>query len=155
MKQVILDLQVVCVNNNGLPNKTIIQHWLNSFLPEFKSKSEITIRIVDIAESKRLNLTYRRKNKATNVLSFPFKAIDNIASPLLGDLIICRQVVENESFEQQKTLYAHLAHMIIHGCLHLLGYDHQNNFETKKMETAETKILQKLGYFDPYQNKKL
>ncbi|MFP3019672.1 MAG: rRNA maturation RNase YbeY [Arsenophonus sp.] len=153
MQSVILDLQLACRNHNGLPTKIIFQNWLEIFLPYFQSKNEITIRIVDTLESQDLNLKYRGKNKPTNVLSFPFEAIENITLPLLGDLVICRQVIEKESVEQHKNLNAHWAHIVIHGCLHLLGYDHQNNYEAEKMETIETEIIEKLGYFDPYRNK--
>ncbi|MGP1930614.1 MAG: rRNA maturation RNase YbeY [Arsenophonus sp. ET-YP4-MAG3] len=150
MQVVILNFQLACSNHNGLPNKTIFQYWLEAFLPQFQSKSEITIRIIDIIESQYLNLRYRGKDKPTNVLSFPFESLKNIKSPLLGDIVICRQIIEKESLEQDKTLYAHLAHMVIHGCLHLLGYDHKNDFESKKMEITETKIMKKLGYPNPY-----
>ncbi|HGJ5875679.1 MAG TPA: rRNA maturation RNase YbeY [Arsenophonus sp.] len=150
MQSVILDLQLACRDHSRLPSEETFQYWLEAFLPQFQSESEITIRIVDIAESQHLNLTYRGKDKPTNVLSFPFEAPDNIPLALLGDLVICRQVVEKEAIEQQKILDAHCAHMVIHGCLHLLGYDHQNDFEAEKMETIETEIMQKLGYPDPY-----
>lgn len=154
MQSVILDLQLACRDHNGLPSETTFQNWLEAFLPQFQSESEITIRIVDIAESQYLNLTYRGKDKPTNVLSFPFEAPENITLPLLGDLIICRQVVEKEAIEQQKNQDAHWAHMVIHGCLHLLGYDHLTDFEAEEMETIETEIMQKLGYPDPYQHEK-
>jgi len=154
LQSVILDLQLACRDHNGLPSETTFQNWLEAFLPQFQSESEITIRIVDIAESQNLNLTYRGKDKPTNVLSFPFEAPENITLPLLGDLIICRQVVEKEAIEQQKNQGAHWAHMVIHGCLHLLGYDHLTDFEAEEMETIETEIMQKLGYPDPYQHEK-
>lgn len=154
MQSVILDLQLACSDHNGLHSETTFQHWLEAFLPQFQSESEITIRIVDIEESQYLNLTYRGKDKPTNVLSFPFEAPENITLPLLGDLIICRQVVEKEAIEQQKNQDAHWAHMVIHGCLHLLGYDHLTDFEAEEMETIETEIMQKLGYPDPYQHEK-
>ncbi|HGJ5883864.1 rRNA maturation RNase YbeY [Arsenophonus sp.] len=154
MQSVILDLQLACSDHSGLPSETTFQQWLEAFLPQFQSESEITIRIVDIAENQYLNLTYRGKDKPTNVLSFPFEAPENITLPLLGDLIICRQVVEKEAIEQQKNQDAHWAHMVIHGCLHLLGYDHLTDFEAAEMETIETEIMQKLGYPDPYQHEK-
>ncbi|MGP1959177.1 MAG: rRNA maturation RNase YbeY [Arsenophonus sp. NC-CH8-MAG3] len=150
MQSVILDLQLACSNHNGLPSKKTFQHWLEGFLPQFQSKSEITIRIVDMEESQHLNRIYRGKDKPTNVLSFPFKAPENIKLSLLGDLIICRKLVEKEATEQQKNPDAYWAHMVIHGCLHLLGYEHQNNFKAEEMEIIETEIMQKLGYPDPY-----
>ena len=124
--------------------------WLEAVLPQFQPVSEVTIRIVDEAESHELNLTYRGKDRPTNVLSFPFEAPPEIELPLLGDLIICRQVVEKEAVEQSKTVEEHWAHMVIHGCLHLLGYDHIEDDEAEEMESLETEILQNLGYADPY-----
>lgn len=104
MSQVILDLQLACEDNAGLPEESQFQAWLNAVIPQFQEESEVTIRLVDEAESHDLNLTYRGKDKPTNVLSFPFEAPPGIEMPLLGDLIICRQVVEQEAKEQQKPL---------------------------------------------------
>ncbi|MDE9537603.1 rRNA maturation RNase YbeY [Xenorhabdus bovienii] len=150
MNSVILDLQIACENPEGLPDEALFQHWLESVLPQFQAESEVTIRLVDEAESHDLNLTYRGKDKPTNVLSFPFEAPPEVELPLLGDLIICRQVVEQEAEEQQKTVEEHWAHMVIHGSLHLLGYDHIEDDEAEEMESLETEILQKMGYADPY-----
>ncbi|MGV8003214.1 rRNA maturation RNase YbeY [Photorhabdus temperata subsp. temperata] len=150
MSSVILDLQIACENSQNLPEETLFQRWLDGVLPQFQSESEVTIRIVDEAESHDLNLTYRGKDKPTNVLSFPFEAPPEVDLPLLGDLIICRQVVEKEAEEQQKTVEEHWAHMVVHGCLHLLGYDHIEDDEAEEMESLETEIMQKLGYADPY-----
>ncbi|XZQ55200.1 MAG: rRNA maturation RNase YbeY [Arsenophonus sp.] len=155
MQQVILDLQLACNDHNALPSKKTLQHWIEIFLPQFQSRSEITIRIVDIVESQYLNLTYRGKNKPTNVLSFPFKTPKNIVLSLLGDIVICRQIVEKESIEQDKNIDSHWAHMVIHGSLHLLGYNHKNDIKAKEMEKIETEIMQKLGYANPFQRKKL
>ncbi len=150
MSNVILDLQIACDNAEGLPSEALFQRWLDQVLPKFQAESEVTIRLVDEAESHDLNLTYRGKDKPTNVLSFPFEAPPEIELPLLGDLIICRQVVEQEAIEQQKSAEEHWAHMVIHGCLHLLGYDHIEDDEAEEMETLETEILAELGYADPY-----
>lgn len=150
MSEVILDLQIVSENTQGLPTKAQFMQWLEAVLPQFQPVSEVTIRIVDEAESHELNLTYRGKDRPTNVLSFPFEAPPEVELPLLGDLIICRQVVEKEAAEQDKTVEEHWAHMVIHGCLHLLGYDHIEDDEAEEMEGLETEILQKLGYEDPY-----
>ncbi|MQL50521.1 rRNA maturation RNase YbeY [Photorhabdus khanii] len=150
MSSVILDLQIACESSQSLPEETLFQQWLDGVLPQFQSESEVTIRIVDKAESQDLNLTYRGKDKPTNVLSFPFEAPPEVDLPLLGDLIICRQVVEKEAEEQQKTVEEHWAHMVVHGCLHLLGYDHIEDDEAEEMESLETEIMQKLGYADPY-----
>ena len=113
----------------------------------------MTIRIVDEAESNDLNLTYRGKDKPTNVLSFPFECPPGVEDfPLLGDLIICRQVVEQEASEQQKTLESHWAHMVIHGSLHLLGYDHIEDAEAEEMEALEKEFMQALNFPDPYKD---
>ncbi|MDT9587428.1 MAG: rRNA maturation RNase YbeY [Candidatus Arsenophonus melophagi] len=150
MPSVILNLQIACNDHHGLPDKTKCEQWLKVCLPYFQAKSEMTIRIVDIEESQYLNLIYRGNNNPTNVLSFRFQALENMPWPLLGDLVICHPVVKKEAIEQNKTLDAHWAHMVIHGCFHLLGYDHQNDYEAEKMETIEIKIMQQLGYPDPY-----
>ncbi|WP_275075493.1 rRNA maturation RNase YbeY [Providencia rettgeri] len=154
MSDVILDLQIACENPEGLPSEALFERWLAAVLPKFQAQSEVTIRIVDEAESHHLNLTYRGKDKPTNVLSFPFEAPPEIELPLLGDLIICRQVVEQEAIEQQKSAEEHWAHMVVHGCLHLLGYDHIEDDEAEEMEGLETEILAELGYEDPYLTEK-
>lgn len=154
MSTVILDLQLACEKVEGLPAESDFQGWLEAVLPQFQEESEVTIRVVDEAESRMLNHTYRSKDKPTNVLSFPFEAPPGIELPLLGDLIICRQVVEQEAAEQEKTLLSHWAHMVIHGSLHLLGYDHIEDDEAEEMESIETEIMLALGYDDPYISEK-
>ena len=96
MSQVILDLQLACEDNSGMPEEAQFQKWLDAVIPQFQEESEVTIRLVDEAESHELNLTYRGKDKPTNVLSFPFEAPPGIEMPLLGDLIICRQVLSRK-----------------------------------------------------------
>lgn len=150
MSQVILDLQLACEDNTGLPEEGQIQSWLDAVISPFQEEAEVTVRLVDDAESHELNMTYRGKDKPTNVLSFPFEAPPGIELPLLGDLVICRQVVEQEALEQDKPLAAHWAHMVIHGSLHLLGYDHIQDDEAEEMEALETEIMLALGYADPY-----
>jgi probable rRNA maturation factor len=154
MSAVILDLQLACADGNNLPAETDFQRWLEAAVMPFQPESEVTIRLVDEAESNELNLTYRGKDKPTNVLSFPFEAPPGIELPLLGDLIICRQVVEQEAAEQGKTVEAHWAHMVVHGTLHLLGYDHIEDEEAEEMEALETEIILALGYPDPYISEK-
>ena len=150
MKNVIIDLQIACQHTDNLPTETQIQQWANAAIGPQTLEPEITIRIVDEAESHDLNLTYRDKDKPTNVLSFPFECPDEVELPLLGDLVICRQVVEREATEQGKPLEAHWAHMVVHGCLHLLGYDHIEDDEAEEMESLETEIMISLGFADPY-----
>ncbi|MDT0174617.1 rRNA maturation RNase YbeY [Pantoea sp. RRHST58] len=154
MSQVILDLQLACEQTGGLPDEAAFQRWLEAAVTPFQPESEVTIRLVDEAESHELNLTYRGKDKPTNVLSFPFEAPPGIELPLLGDLIICRQVVEQEAEEQGKSVEAHWAHMVVHGTLHLLGYDHIEDSEAEEMEGIETEIMLALGYPDPYISEK-
>ncbi|MDO5054969.1 MAG: rRNA maturation RNase YbeY [Pasteurella oralis] len=154
MKQVIIDLQIATENPENLPSAAQIQTWANHALQPELSDLEMTVRIVDEAESHQLNLTYRGKDKPTNVLSFPFECPDEVELSLLGDLVICRQVVENEAQQQGKALMAHWAHMIVHGSLHLLGYDHIDDAEAEEMESLETEIMQALGFDDPYLSEK-
>ena len=154
MSEVILDLQVACDNTADLPDESQFHRWLSAAVTPFQPESEVTVRLVDEAESHELNLTYRGKDKPTNVLSFPFEAPPGIELPLLGDLIICRQVVEQEAAEQGKSPEAHWAHMVVHGTLHLLGYDHIEDEEAEEMEALETEIMLALGYPDPYISEK-
>lgn len=149
---VILDLQLACADESGLPTEAEFQRWLDAAILPFQQEAEVTIRLVDVAESNELNLTYRGKDKPTNVLSFPFECPPGIELPLLGDLIICRQVVEQEAQEQNKPLAAHWAHMVVHGSLHLLGYDHIEDEEAEEMEALEVEFMQALGYDNPYQD---
>ncbi|MCG9602048.1 MULTISPECIES: rRNA maturation RNase YbeY [Vibrio] len=145
-----LDLQLAVENEQGLPTEQDIQLWLDKTIPQFQENAELTVRIVDTQESHQLNHEYRGKDKPTNVLSFPFEAPPGIELDLLGDLIICRQVVEKEAEEQSKPLLAHWAHMVVHGSLHLLGYDHIEDDEAEEMESLETEIMQTMGFEDPY-----
>ena len=114
-------------------------------------QGELTVRFVDIKESQSLNNAYRGKDKPTNVLSFPSELPDFIESPLLGDLVICHAVVSQEALEQNKAINAHYQHLIIHGVLHLLGFDHIKAADADVMEVHEISILDKLGIDDPYQ----
>ncbi|MEZ8158125.1 rRNA maturation RNase YbeY [Vibrio splendidus] len=147
---IVLDLQIAVENEQGLPTEQDIQLWLDKTIPQFQENAELTVRIVDTEESHQLNHDYRGKDKPTNVLSFPFEVPPGIELDLLGDLIICRQVVEKEAEEQNKPLLAHWAHMVVHGSLHLLGYDHIEDDEAEEMESLETEIMQTMGFEDPY-----
>ncbi|MEC6815355.1 rRNA maturation RNase YbeY [Photobacterium toruni] len=149
-----LDLQLATAAETGLPTEAEFQQWLNAAVTPFQAEAEVTIRLVDEQESHALNLEYRGKDRPTNVLSFPFEAPPEIEINLLGDLIICRQVVEAEALEQQKPLNAHWAHMVVHGSLHLLGYDHIEDDEAEEMEALETEIMQSMGFIDPYISEK-
>ena len=165
----LLDLQLA-TELNDIPSESEFITWLNQvFLTLTIDEKEITIRVVDEPESQQLNYQYRSKNSPTNVLSFPFEMPDFIGLldnddqnqsasladadfSLLGDLVICAPVVAREAKEQNKPLLHHWAHMVIHGTLHLLGYDHIDDDEAEHMEALERQILQQLAIDDPYQN---
>ncbi|PKM21041.1 MAG: rRNA maturation RNase YbeY [Gammaproteobacteria bacterium HGW-Gammaproteobacteria-15] len=146
---IILDLQLASTADN-LPSEEQVQQWLEAAILPFQAEAEVTVRIVDNSESQQLNFDYRSKDKPTNVLSFPFQCPPGIELPLLGDLVICAPVVAAEAAEQHKSLQAHWAHMVVHGCLHLLGFDHINDDDAEQMEAEEITILQQLGITNPY-----
>lgn len=110
--------------------------------------AEISVRLCDDDEIRALNLAWRNKDKATNVLSFPSPAADR--GPLLGDIVVAFEYVSEEARDAGRSLRDHLAHMLVHGMLHLLGFDHENESEAEKMEALERRILAKLGIDDPY-----
>lgn len=146
-----LDFQLASDAAN-IPTESQFQSWLNAAVTPFQQVAEVTIRVVDEAESQQLNFDYREKDKPTNVLSFPFQQPPGIEElPLLGDLVICAQVVAREAAEQNKSLDAHWAHMVVHGCLHLLGFDHITEDEAQEMEAEEIQILADLGFPNPYE----
>lgn len=144
-----LDLQLAS-KAQDLPGVEQFQQWLDAAILPFQAEAEVTIRLVDNDESQQLNLTYRGKDYPTNVLSFPFQCPPGVELPLLGDLVICAPVVAKEAIEQNKPLHAHWAHMVIHGSLHLLGFDHINDDDAEQMEAEEITILQQLGITNPY-----
>lgn len=145
-----IDVQYA-VSAEGIPAAELIRQWVAQALPADRAAAELTVRIVDEAEITALNRQYRGKDGPTNVLSFPYEQIPGIAAALLGDVVICAPVVASESVAQDKPLEAHWAHMVIHGVLHLLGYDHHNDGEAGRMEATETKLLAELGYASPYE----
>lgn len=163
----LLDLQLAS-EYPSIPTLNEFQLWLDTVLSHVNEQNkEITVRVVDEDEIRELNHQYRGKDKTTNVLSFPFEMpelflpegltpeqpLDNELVPnLLGDLIICAQVVANEAEQQSKQNLHHWAHMIVHGTLHLLGYDHIQDDEAEIMESLEIAILRKLAIDDPYQD---
>ena len=136
----------------GGPDEDDIRHWIEAVLAaEARTDDvELTVRIVDEAEMAELNRRYRHMTGPTNILSFPFEAPPGVDLNLLGDLVVAAPVVQREAREQGKTETAHWAHMIVHGTLHLLGYDHLEAAEAEDMEAREIRILQALGYSNPY-----
>jgi probable rRNA maturation factor len=156
-----LDVSVqYATSRSGIPHAASMAEWANAAFAASGARRvrdlPMTIRIVGAAESRRLNRTWRGKDKPTNVLSFPsaasgLRATDaaSLALPL-GDLAICAPVVAREAREQGKETRAHWAHMVVHGVLHLLGYDHENDRDADVMEAREVKILSQFGYSNPY-----
>jgi probable rRNA maturation factor len=142
----------------GVPDASDIQAWVTcvlSNLLDTESFPELSIQVVDEASISELNETYRHKAGPTNVLSFPFEAPPGLpeeeARQMLGDIVICAQVVNREAEQQQKTQRAHWAHMVVHGVLHLLGYDHLSDEEAEEMESLEIQLLNQLAFPNPYQ----
>lgn len=150
MESLILEVQRVTESSLEIPTDGEFGQWVEAALPQSSTPVELVIRLVDEAESRQLNRDYRGMDGPTNVLSFPFEAPSQVSLPLLGDLVICVQVVNREASEQKKEPRAHWAHMVIHGVLHLLGYDHQDHAEAEQMEALERKILCGLNFSDPY-----
>lgn len=130
------------VQGDGLPTRPQLRRWVRAALAE---DAEITLRLVDEAEGRALNRDYRGKEYATNVLTFILND-----HPLIGDIVLCVPVVADEAAAQGKSVEAHYAHLVVHGVLHLQGYDHENDDMAAGMEALETQIVTKLGYADPY-----
>jgi probable rRNA maturation factor len=147
-----LDLQLALdTTGYDLPSEDQIREWISSVLNPRMPIAEVTVRIVDEVESEQLNQQYRHKQGPTNVLSFPFQADLPMEIPLRGDIVICAPVVAREAVEQHKDTASHWAHMLIHGSLHLLGYDHHDDAEAEEMEQQEIQIMQQLGFSNPYE----
>ena len=142
MHQVKLSVQIASELAN-LPTKAQFKKWAKAAL---RVDAEVTIRIVDEDEGRALNSTYRGKDYATNVLTFPLTETPH----LMGDIVVCAPVVMAEAVAQNKSLVAHYAHLTVHGVLHLHGYDHETEAQAELMESLEITILQKLGYANPY-----
>ena len=145
-----LEIQTIFASD-GQPDEQQIQLWVDTALADIQQDTEIVVRIVDERESAELNETYRHKKGATNILSFPVEIPAGIDLNLLGDLVICAPVLEQEARQQGKILTHHWAHIIIHGVLHLLGYDHIDDEQAEEMENKEIALLQKLNIHNPYQ----
>ena len=150
MTAAIIDLQMAS-EHSSCPSPSQLKNWVELALQDKnKDALELTIRIVDKEESQSLNKQYRDKDKPTNVLSFPFEAPPEIDLNLLGDMVICAPIVSEEANEQSKTEISHWAHMVVHGTLHLQGYDHIEDDEAEAMEALEIEILTTLGFQNPY-----
>ncbi len=137
------------VSNSGdVPGEDEFRQWLLAALE--RQDVKVTVRLVDEEEMGELNYRYRHKSGPTNVLSFPIEDPPGISSGILGDIVICAPVVRREAKEQEKTVLSHWAHMVIHGIMHLQGYDHKDEQEALAMETQETRIMMQLGFPAPY-----
>jgi len=146
------------VPRTGLPSAQSFRKWIAAALANRIREADLAVRIVGSREGRALNRHYRGKDYATNVLSFPaeldedIKLPKGVTMPLLGDLVLCAPVVAREAREQKKPLSAHYAHLTVHGALHLLGWDHDNDTDAECMERLEREILAGLGVADPYRD---
>ena len=131
------------------PDDAVLGRWAAAALSD--AQREVVLRFVGAEESRTLNREYRGRDKPTNVLSFGFELPPGFEDPHLGDLVVCTEVVEQEAREQNKPREAHYAHMVVHGLLHLQGYDHEEPAEAQRMELLEMEILRRLGYDNPYE----
>jgi len=149
-----LELDLQDVSASGLvPAREDLARWVQAALAGRRERAELSLRVVDEAEGAELNRHYRGRAGPTNVLSFPFEPPPGVPElDLIGDLVVCAPVVEREAQQQGKPLAAHWAHLVIHGVLHLLGFDHQDPAEAAEMEALETHILGGLGFPPPYED---
>ena len=154
-----VDIQIALTDTlvgEKVPSECQLEQWARLAYYHVNSRkslsdnNEVTLRLVDAAEIQELNERYRGKNKPTNVLSFPFEVPEGVDMELLGDIVICHQVVIAEAESQGKSAYQHYAHMVTHGILHLCGYDHQEPGEADEMESLEIDILSSIDLPNPY-----
>ncbi len=131
--------------DEGLPTRARLRKWAIAAL---RTNAAVTVRLVDAGEGRALNRDYRSRDYATNVLTFIYQG----TPPLSGDIVLCAPIVAEEAVQQRKDLAAHYAHLVVHGMLHLQGYDHENDADAGVMETLETEIVMQLGYPDPYKH---
>ena len=149
-----VDVRVACDDVNA-PGRALIARWVRTALEEAGAavRGEVSVKIVGLDEMRAINLGYRGQDKPTNVLSFAGGPVDGLpveAAPILGDIAVCAAVVAEEAVQQNKTLEDHWAHMIVHGTLHLLGFDHVDDAGAGEMEALEARILRREGIADPY-----
>ncbi|MDY6323344.1 MAG: rRNA maturation RNase YbeY [Succinivibrio sp.] len=149
-----IDLQIALKDPKGVPELPALERWAQKALEigGRQEDAELTVRIVSSHEIRELNRDYRKVDRPTNILSFPFECPPEVKLPLIGDLVICLEVTAREAKEQHKTLEEHFAHLIVHGCLHLLGYDHIKPEDAQIMEPLEIKAVEALGYDNPYKD---
>ena len=146
-----LQIDIQSESAEPVPDEDDIRRWIAAALAGQRTEdTEVSLRLVDEAEMAQLNRAWRGESGATNVLSFPSDLPSELQLPLLGDIVVCAPVVQREAREQAKALDAHWAHMLVHGTLHLLGYDHVDSDEAEAMEALESRILATLNYPCPY-----
>ncbi|WP_455199836.1 rRNA maturation RNase YbeY [Kaarinaea lacus] len=135
-----------------IPDEQLVTSWIEAVLAEINKDKEmqVSLCVVNKQEITALNAKYRNINKTTNVLSFPYEMMPGVELSLIGDVVVCAEVVNEEAQQQGKSLQQHWAHMVVHGTLHLLGYDHIDHADAEKMELLEINILSKLGFSNPY-----
>lgn len=137
----------VAVQAHAVPVRAQLRQWVTAALA---CDAEVTLRIVDAPEGRRLNAQFRGKDYPTNVLTFTYGEPFAPGMPLAGDIVLCAPVVEAEAAEQAKSVAAHYAHMVVHGMLHLQGYDHETDDDAQRMEARERVLMTQLGFPDPY-----
>jgi probable rRNA maturation factor len=152
----VVEVHIAC-DESCVPSAKEIENWVSRAVAAsgrtLASETEVSVRLVDIEEIRRLNRDYRQKDAATNVLSFPAGAINGLpadTAQALGDIVVCAAVISREAAEQIKPVENHWAHMLVHGTLHLLGYDHTTDTDAAEMESLEARILTDYGLTDPY-----
>lgn len=143
------NIEVILLDPSEPPSEQQIQLWATKALGD-NAENRICIKVIDNSEMLDLNSKYRNKHYTTNVLSFPCNIPKELNDNYLGDIALCAPVIKQQAIEQQKSYEAHFAHLVIHGVLHLLGYDHQQTADAKVMESMEIKLLNQLGYPNPY-----
>lgn len=142
----------VAADASELPTRDQFQDWVNAAWQRPASSAGVVIRVVGDDEGRRLNAEFRHKDVPTNVLSFAYEPVPGMVPPHIGDLVICAPVVSREAAGQHKSLTAHWAHMVVHGMLHLQGFDHSDDEDAERMESLETQILTSLGFPAPYEH---
>lgn len=155
-----IDYQIAVKETSGLPSEADLVKYAETAARDLVANASMTVRVAEEDESHALNMEYRHVDRPTNVLSFPYElpedlppeALAEFPENYLGDLVICKSVVEREAREQNKTPEEHWAHMVVHGTLHLLGFDHLTDEEAREMENRETAALRELGFPDPYRD---
>jgi probable rRNA maturation factor len=145
-----LDLQQAS-EEPGLPDAEQLRAWAAAAAGSRGEEAQLSLRIVDEEEMRALNLRYRRKDAPTNVLAFPYEDPAGVGPPLLGDIVICAPVVRRQAAQQGKAFHDHFAHMVVHGCLHLLGRDHADAQQAREMEDLEIRILRGFEIANPYE----